>query len=75
MSPENGMPSTPRATHCYPMLRGNSLPSDRFGAWIVQRVSHGWVSMMSADMTATLRLPVDRFNWYWDQFEAERISG
>ena len=56
----------------FPELRGSSLPSDRFGAWIVQRVTAGWVHLRSADLTATRRMPVDRFNWYWDEFEKAR---
>ena len=52
----------------FPELKGTSLPSDRYGAWIVQRVTAGWVHLMSGDMTATLRMPVDRFNWYWSEF-------
>lgn len=45
----------------FPGLRGNSLPSDRYGAWIVQRVTAGWVHLMFADLTATLRIPIHRF--------------
>jgi hypothetical protein len=56
----------------WPELKGSSLPSSRYGAWIVQRVTAGWVHLMSADMTATLRMPVDRFNWYWDEFNKAR---
>ena len=70
MSSEQLTPKDPAALRRYPMLRGDSLPAGRFGAWLVQGVSDGWVSMLSADMTERLRLPVDRFNWYWDQFQA-----
>lgn len=52
----------------FPMLHGDSLPNPEHGAWIVLRVCDGWVSMISGDMEMTLRLPVDRFNWYWDAF-------
>lgn len=59
----------------FAQLKADSLPSARFGgAWIVQRVTAGWVHLLSADMTATNRLTVDQFNWYCDEFEKAKST-
>jgi hypothetical protein len=56
----------------FPELHGSSLPEGRHGAWLVVEVLDGWVTMISSDMKREQRMPVDRFNWIWDQFEEER---
>ena len=48
-------------------LRRSSFPSAKGGAWLVERISDGWVDLITADMNWVQRLPLDRLNLMADE--------
>jgi len=61
-------------TDRFPNLISDSLPGtmDTGGAWLVERVTSGWVKCLSANMKYTLRLSVKRFNEIASEIQAAR---
>lgn len=57
----------------FPQLKADSIPAvGHGGAWLVQKVENGWVSLLSADMRCKLRMPTDRFNRHCEEIENAR---
>lgn len=63
--------STPNEPACkFPKIKRDSIPaSGHEGAWLVQKVENGWVSLISADLKCKLKMTVDRFNRHCDELE------
>ena len=49
------------------VMRRSSLPSSRFGAWLVEKMQDGWVYLKSADLTATNKITRDHYNQICDE--------
>lgn len=56
-------------------LRRSSFPSSKGGAWLVERISDGWVDLMTADMNWTNRVPIDRLNMMADELNEIEQAG
>ena len=51
------------------VMRRSSLPSSRFGAWLVEKMQDGWVYLKSADLTATNKITRDHYNQICDELD------
>lgn len=55
-------------------LRRSSFPSDKGGAWLVRRISDGWVDLVTADFNWVQRIPIDKLNRLADELNAIKMD-